>query len=245
MDRYSRQIGMPQIGSEGQERLAKASALVVGAGGLGSALLFCLAGAGVGRIGIADYDTIAESNLNRQFLHTTDGIGSDKLDSALVRLHAFNPSLHYEPHRCKVDEGNAAALITDYDIILAAVDNLPARAALNRACFKMCKPLVSGGVNGMFGSLQIVEPGKTPCLNCLYGDSPKAVAANSFAPVVSTISSLMAQAALLLMLGLPNPLAGTLLYFNGESMTFEKISISRNPSCTVCGEHENTVKPGF
>ena len=241
MERYSRQIGMPHIGHAGQERLAKASVLVVGAGGLGSALLFCLAGAGVGRIGIADFDTVAESNLNRQFLHTTDGIGTDKLDSALMRLKAFNPSLRYEPHRCKVNENNAAALVANYDIVLAAVDNLPTRAELNRACVKLGKPFVNGGVNGMFGTLQIVEPRKTACLTCIYGEKPKAPAATSFAPVVSTISSLMAQAALLLLLGLPNPLPNTILYFDGESMTFDKISVSRNPSCPVCGEPAEAV----
>lgn len=245
MERYSRQIGMPQIGAEGQERLAKTSVLVVGAGGLGSALLFCLAGAGVGRIGIAEFDTIDESNLNRQFLHTADGIGTDKLDSALARLQAFNPNLHYKLHRCEVDENNAADLVADYDIVLAAVDNMPARSALNRACVKLGKPLINGGVNGMFGSLQIVEPRKTACLTCIYGENPKAPKATSFAPVVSTISSLMAQAALLLLLGLPNPLPNTILYFDGESMTFEKISAPRNPSCPVCGENAEISKGNF
>ena len=239
MERYSRQLEMPQIGAEGQERLGKSSALVVGAGGLGSALLFCLAGAGVGRIGIADFDTIAESNLNRQFLHTTSEIGTDKLDSALARLQAFNPNLRYEPHRCKVDENNAELLIADYDIVLAAVDNMPARAALNRACVKLNKPFLNGGVNGMFGTLQIVEPKKTACLTCIYGQNSNAPAATSFAPVVSTISSLMAQAALLLLLGLPNPLPDTILFFDGEHITFEKLSVSRNCSCPVCGEYAN------
>lgn len=236
MERYSRQINMPQIGPAGQKKLAEASALVVGAGGLGSALLFCLAGAGLGRIGVADFDTIAESNLNRQFLHTTDGIGEDKLDSALTRLKAFNPTLRYEPHHCRIDENNAEALIADYDIVLAAVDNLSARQVLNHACVKLGKTFVNGGVNGMFGTLQIIEPGKTACLTCLYGENSKAPPASSFAPVVSTISSLMAQSALLLMLGLPNPLPNTLLYFDGEQMTFEKIPIFRDPLCSVCGE---------
>lgn len=235
MERYSRQINMPQIGPEGQKRLAEASALVVGAGGLGSALLFCLAGAGVGRIGVADFDTISKSNLNRQFLHTTDGIGEDKLDSALTRLKAFNPTLCYEPHHCRIDDNNAAALIADYDIVVAAVDNITAREELNQACVKLGKPFVNGGVNGMFGTLQIIEPGKTACLTCLYGENPKVPPASSFAPVVSTISSLMAQSALLLMLGLQNPLPNMLLYFDGERMTFERISISRSPSCPICG----------
>lgn len=227
---------MAQIGSEGQKRLEKASALVVGAGGLGSTLLFDLAGAGVGRIGVADFDTVSESNLNRQFLHTTDSVGTDKVDSALKRLKSFNPTIRFDSHRCCVDEDNALDLIAGYDIIIAAVDNMTARAALNLACVKLGKPLVNGGVDGMCGSLQIVEPGKTACLNCLYGENRKTLPAASFAPVVSTISSLMAQAALLLLLGLPNPLTEAILFFDGETMTFEKITVSRNHECSVCGE---------
>lgn len=236
MERYSRQMNMPQIGTDGQQMLTSASVLVVGAGGLGSTLLFDLAGVGVGRIGIVDFDTVSESNLNRQFLHTTDAIGTGKVDSALTRLVAFNPTLHFEPHRIQIDEDNAAALIADYDIILSAVDNMTARAALNHACVKLGKPLVNGGVNGMCGSLQIVVPKKTACLSCVYGESGKMPPTTSFAPVVSTISSLMAQAALLLLLGLPNPLQETLLFFDGEKMSFEKISVSRNPKCPICGD---------
>jgi len=235
LERYSRQIEMPQIGTEGQQRLENSSVLVVGAGGLGSTLLFDLAGAGVGRIGVADFDTVSESNLNRQFLHTADGIGMDKVDSALMRLKAFNPTLRFDRRRCRIDENNVEGLIADYDVIVAAVDNMNARAALNLACIKLGKPLVNGGVNGMCGSLQIVEPRKTACLNCLYGENRKMPVATSFAPVVSTISSLMAQAALLLLLGLQNPLTESILFFDGETMTFKKISISRNPDCPICG----------
>ena len=226
---------MPQIGPEGQKRLSEASALVVGVGGLGSALLFCLAGAGVGRIGLADLDTISESNLNRQFLHTTEAIGSDKVNSAMTRLRAFNPEIRYEPHHCRVDGGNASELAADYDLVLAAVDNMEARSFLNAACVKLGKPLVNGGVNGMCGTVQVVQPGKTACLNCLYGENHNSFPTSSFAPIVSTISSLMAQAALLLLLGLPNPLPNDLLIFDGETMTFEKIAVSRKPKCAVCG----------
>ncbi len=235
MERYSRQFNIPQIGAEGQRKLEKASVLVVGAGGLGSAALFCLAGAGVGTVGIADFDTIAESNLNRQFLHTTEGIGSDKLASALTRLEAFNPSIKLNAHRIKVDENNAEGLIEPYDLVIAAVDNMEARAVLNRACVKLSKPLINGGVSGMYGSMQIIEPGKTACLSCLLGEKPKQTPATSFAPVVSTISSLMSQAALLLILGQPNPLTETLLFFDGEKMSFERITLRRDPKCPVCG----------
>ena len=235
MERYSRQFYIPQIGAEGQQRLGKASVLVVGAGGLGSTLLFCLAGAGVGRIGIADFDTVSESNLNRQFLHTTEGIGTDKPDSAVARLKAFNPDITYETHYASVNEENVEGLVAEYDLIIAAVDNMPARVALNRACVKCGKPLINGGVNGMYGSLQIIEPGKTACLSCLLGEKQKQTPSTSFAPVVSTISALMADAVLLLILGLPNPLPETLLFFDGEKLAFEKIHLLRDPKCPVCG----------
>lgn len=235
MERYSRQFNIPQIGAEGQKKLEKASVIVVGAGGLGSTLLFCLAGAGVGRIGIADFDTVSESNLNRQFLHTTEGIGTDKLDSAVARLKAFNPDIMYETHNVRVNEENAEGLVAEYDLVIAAVDNLLARVALNRACVKCGKPLINGGVNGMYGSLQIVEPGKTACLSCLLGEKQKQTPSASFAPVVSAISALMADAALLLILGLPNPLPETLLFFDGEKLVFEKIRLPRDPKCPVCG----------
>ncbi|MEG1524493.1 MAG: HesA/MoeB/ThiF family protein [Clostridia bacterium] len=237
MDRYVRQVFMPEIGLAGQQRLQQASAFVVGAGGLGSALLFCLAGAGIGHLGIADFDTVSESNLNRQFLHTYQSLGKPKTDSAVARLQAFNPDLHYAPHNCRLGEDNAESLIGGYDIVLSAVDCFSTRLTLNRACLHLGKPLVNGAVDGMCGTLQIVEPGKTACLSCLYGDPPKNRSSLSFAPVVSVISSLMAQATLLLLLGRPNPLADTLLHFDGASLTFEKIPLRRNPNCSVCGEH--------
>ena len=236
MERYLKQLNIPMIGPEGQRRLSQSSALVVGAGGLGSALLFCLSGAGVGRIGIADFDTISLSNLNRQFLHTTDGIGADKLDSAIKRLTAFNPELRFEAHRCRIDKSNAASLVADYDLVLAAVDNFETRAVLNLACAKTGKALINGGVDGMSGTLQIIEPFKTACLSCIYGTTPKTPVANAFAPVVSTISSLMAQAALLLLLGLPNPLKDEILYFDAETLHFERITVARDPDCPICGK---------
>ncbi len=238
MERYLRQFNIPQIGAEGQRKLTEASILVVGAGGLGSAALFCLAGAGVVTIGIADFDTIAESNLNRQFLHTTEGIGTDKLDSALERLKAFNPLINLNAHRIKVSEDNAESLIEPYDLVISAVDNMETRYVLNRACVKRRKPLINGGVSGMYGSLQLIEPGKTACLSCLLGENQKQTTANSFAPVVSTISSLMAQAALLLVLGQTNPLKDELLFFDGEKMSFDKILLRRDPKCPVCGKLE-------
>jgi len=237
VERYERQILMPEIGMEGQEKLKNASVLVIGAGGLGSAALFCLAGAGVGKIGIVDCDTVSESNLNRQFLHTVEDIGREKTLSAVEKLKKFNPEPEYVTFQTEVTAENAEALLRGWDIVLPAVDNLPARRVINEACLRLGIPMVNGGVSGMIGSLQVVIPGETACLECLYGgvSAPKGPIA-SFAPVVSAVSSLMAQSALLWLLGQPLPFRESLLCFDGRSMKLEAVPLRKNPKCPVCGK---------
>lgn len=236
MERYERQILMPEIGAEGQKKLKSASVLVVGAGGLGSAALFCLAGAGVGRLGIVDCDTVSESNLNRQFLHTVEDLGREKTLSAVEKLRKFNPEPEYVLHQTELTVENAEELLRGWDIVLPAVDNLPARRVINEACLRLGIPMVNGGVSGMIGSLQVVIPGETACLECLYGgvSTPEGPIA-SFAPVVSTISALMAQAALLYLLGQLLPFRESLLCFDGRSMSLEAVPLRKNPKCPVCG----------
>ena len=236
MERYERQILMPEIGAEGQKKLKSASVLVVGAGGLGSAALYCLAGAGVGRLGIVDCDTVSESNLNRQFLHTVEDLGREKTLSAVEKLRKFNPEPEYVLYQTELTDENAEELLRGWDIVLPAVDNLPARRVINEACLRLGIPMVNGGVSGMIGSLQVVIPGETACLECLYGgvSAPEGPIA-SFAPVVSTISALMAQSALLYLLGQPLPFRESFLCFDGRSMTLEAVPLRKNPKCPVCG----------
>lgn len=236
-ERYERQILLPEIGEAGQERLLASSALVVGCGGLGSTLLYCLCGIGVGRIGFCDGDIVSRSNLNRQFLHGESDIGRSKTQSAFEKLTTFAPELLLEPFDEPLTDQNAAGIVSRYDVVLLAVDSLSARRIANRACVAANKPLVDGGIHGLHGTLLTVRPGKTACLACLYGETvPPKAQIPSFAPVVSCISALEAQSAANLLLGLPNPTDGRLLLFDGAALTTEFVSIGRNPDCPICGK---------
>ena len=235
-ERYARQILLPEIGQAGQARLLASSALVVGCGGLGSTLLYCLCGMGVGRIGFCDGDTVSLSNLNRQFLHTERDIGRNKAQSAYEKLSAFAPELKLEPMGFHLNSENAAQIVSGYDVALLAVDSLPARLVVNQACVQVGVPLVNAGINGLHGTLLTIRPDKSACLQCLYGDvTPAPAIPPSFAPVVSTIASLEAQSAANILLGLPNPTDGRMLLFDGRTMTTEFVAITQNKNCPVCG----------
>jgi adenylyltransferase/sulfurtransferase len=234
--RYERQMLLPQIGKAGQERLSASSALVVGCGGLASALLYDLCGMGIGRIGFCDGDTVALSNLNRQFLHSVSDLGRSKTQSALEKLAAFAPELTLEAHAFHLTDENAEYLVVRYDLVLLAVDSISARLIANRACVRATKPLIDAGIHGLNGSLYTYRPGRTACLACYYGDSAQKPTAPipSFAPVVSAISSLEALAAANILLDLPNPTDGRMLIFDGSGMTTQFVPIGKHPRCPVC-----------
>lgn len=234
--RYERQMLLPQIGVSGQEKLSAASVLVVGCGGLGSTLLYDLCGIGVGRIGFCDGDTVCLSNLNRQFLHTPADIGRSKVASANEKLRAFAPEINLEPHDFRLTDDSAFDVISSYDLVLLAVDSVPARLVVNRACVRAHVPLVDAGIHGLHGSVYAYRPGKTACLACYYGDLEPTQSGPipSFAPVVSAIASLEALCAANILLGLPNPTDGRMLLFDGSSMTTELVAIAKNPRCPVC-----------
>lgn len=234
-ERYASHVSLPGMGEAGQERLSRARALVVGAGGLGSVALYCLAGAGVGVIGIADGDTVSLGNLNRQFLHGTDTLGMPKVVSAVESLRRLNPEPEYRLFGEMLTDSSAENAVRGYDVVLAAVDSLSARLILNRACAKAGVPLVNGGVNGMDGVVQVVRYQKTACLACLYGDG--AASPNkpvSYPPVVSVISSLMAQCALSLLLTGESPLGSELLYYDARTLAFSRVPALRSETCPVC-----------
>jgi molybdopterin/thiamine biosynthesis adenylyltransferase len=235
-ERYSRHISMRQIGPDGQKRLLSSSALVIGAGGLGSTLLYCLAGAGVGRIGVMDGDTVSMSNLNRQFLHFEKDIGTPKVDSALEKLRAFNSTLEYVPIKDIITSENAEEYISDYDVIILSVDNLETRFVVNEACCRLKKPLINGGVDGMLGMLNLIIPGETPCLRCLYR-MPESPVRNpsSFAPVVSCISALEANLAAQVLLGCPPLPFDRVILFFGDDLSWHTEHASRREDCPVCG----------
>ena len=239
-ERYARQILLPEIGEQGQKKLSLSSALVVGCGGLGSTLLMSLCGMGVGRIGFCDGDVVARSNLNRQFLHTPRDIGRQKAQSAYEKLSAFAPELTLEPYPFILTRENAPEIVSRYDVVVLAVDSLPARLIVNEACVGKRVTLIDGGINGLHGTLLTVRPGKTACLHCLYGDVPPPHGpVASFAPVVSMISAMEAQAAANVLLGLENSTDGMMLLLDGARLTAERVRVRRREDCPVCGSLHN------
>lgn len=243
LERYRRQMNIPEIGEGGQRKLAASSVLVVGAGGLGGPLLYALAGAGVGRLVVADGDIVSLSNLNRQFLFAQDDLGRPKAEAAARRLSAFNPEITVEGKQLQLEEQNASELLAGCQLAVAAVDNLPARLALNAACAKGKILLVNGGVEGWYGSVQAVEFGKTPCLACCYAGTAPVEGGQALGAVTGAVASLMASVALQMLLG-HNPIPGELLFYDGKGMTLDKVPVERSPGCPVCGKGEKGLGIG-
>ena len=240
--RYSRHILLPQIGVEGQERLLSARALVVGAGGLGSPAALYLAAAGIGTIILADGDTVDLTNLQRQILHRSDRIGRPKAESGRETLFAINPGCQVIalPERLagmRLDAEVAAA-----DVVLDCCDNFATRHAINRACVKFAKPLVSGAAIRFDGQISVFDPGKpdSPCYHCLFPEGEdveevRCAVMGVFAPLTGVIGSMQAAEALKLLIGCGASLAGRLLLLEGLTMEWRAISIPRDPGCAVCG----------
>jgi molybdopterin/thiamine biosynthesis adenylyltransferase len=238
-ERYSRQIMLDQIGEEGQEKLGGSSVLVVGAGGLGSPVLYYLAAAGVGRLGIVDNDRVGLSNLQRQILHSTLSLGSPKVESAKDKLAALNPHLKLDTYRLRVTEENVAELISDYDLVVMAVDNYSTRYLLNEACFKAGKPLIEGAVDGFYGHTTSFIPPYGPCYQCLFPKKDGSERGNRSAPgvigyVPGVIGAIQAGETLKLILGIGQPLLGRLLLYNSLQAEFQTIPFTRAEDCPVC-----------
>ena len=235
--RYSRQISLPEIGPAGQALLAQKRVLVVGAGGLGSPVLFALAGAGIGHITIADMDTVSESNLNRQFLYREADLGRSKAIVAAERILAYHPDLSVDAVTEELTEYNAPARIDAHDLVIAAVDNRRSRLLINKYCCKYGRTMIDGGVRELSGYAAVIEPGRTPCYCCLFGidkKSPVKDPPGVLGSIAGTIGSLEATLALLILLGLENPLAGEILYFHAKKMSFDRLEIARDPECPHC-----------
>lgn len=244
LGRYARQHDIAEIGDAGQALLCASTVLVAGCGGLGGPLLYALAGAGVGTLRFADGDTVARTNLNRQFLFTEDDIGKNKARAAYERLHRFNPDIRLVPHPYAVTAESAPSLVAGCDAVALAVDSMATRLMLNAACVSAGVPLADGGVDGLCGTLATVVPGQTPCLCCLYGGmEPGAHKPEAFAPVVTAIAALEAQLVALMLLRQENPLLGKLLLFDGRSLSLEAAPVLRQPNCPVCGRSGADVSP--
>ncbi len=238
--RYKRQLIMPEIGEEGQLRLKDSSVIVVGTGGLGSPVLLYLAGAGVGRLGIVDDDQVELSNLQRQIVHHTEGLGLDKVESARQSLSRLNPEVQIDLHKCRLTEENAPSLVAPYDVVVVAVDNISTRYLLNAACVKMNKPLVEAGVSGFSGMATTIIPGETPCYHCLFPRQEAGLEEPKYKGIIGALAGLLgtieAVEAIKLLVGRGRLLTGRMLFVDGLAMDFREIDVKRNPDCGVCGD---------
>jgi len=238
--RYARQIILPQIGSEGQETLGKASVLIAGAGGLGSISSLYLAAAGVGHIIIADHDHVEESNLNRQLLHSEVSLGIEKTKSAAIRLTELNSSIKVTPVKAKMTRQSIDSIAKKVDIIVDATDNYSTRQILNQASLKYNIPFVFGGVKGFDGMVSCFVPGRTPCFECVIPCPKKADKSPGIIGATAGIAaSIQAMETIKLILNIgtkEDRLENRLLKFSGLDMKIKSILLEPDPECAICGD---------
>jgi len=242
VERYSRHIIMPQVGSAGQRQIIEGSVLVIGAGGLGSPVALYLALAGLGKIGIVDFDVVDRSNLQRQVLHQTDDIGKRKVISARETLLAHNPNIEVVTHEEPLTSDNAFRIMADYDIIVNGADNFATRYLANDAAYILKKPLVDGSILMFDGQATVYLPGNG-CYRCLYpappppGLVPSCAEAGVLGAMCATIGSIQATEVLKLVLGIGEPLVNRLLLYDALSLEFRTVRVRRDPSCPLCGDN--------
>jgi adenylyltransferase/sulfurtransferase len=241
--RYSRHLIMPEVGMSGQKKLRSASALIIGAGGLGSPLALYLAAAGVGRIGLVDYDVVDETNLQRQILHGTSAVGRSKLESAVARLRDLNPHVQVDPYDTPLNSENALEILAPYDVIVDGTDNFPTRYLVNDACVLLGKPNVYGSIFRFEGQASVFWAAKGPCYRCLFptppppGLVPSCAEGGVLGVLPGTIGAIQATETLKLLLNIGEPLIGRLLLYDALAMSFDFVQLRKNPKCPVCGEH--------
>ncbi len=246
--RYSRHLILPEIGEEGQKKLLAAKVLIIGAGGLGSPLGLYLAAAGVGTIGLVDFDVVDLSNLQRQILHTNDEIGKSKLNSAEKRIKAMNPDTHVIKHEARISSENALGLIRDYDVVIDGTDNFPTRYLVNDACVLLNKPNIYGSIFRFEGQATVFKPKTGPCYRCLYPEPPPPGMVPSCAEggvlgiLPGVIGVIQATEAVKLIVGKGEPLIGRLLLYNALDMTFRTVKLRRDKNCPVCGDRPTVTK---
>jgi len=250
LQRYSRHLIMPEVTSEGQNRLKAARVLCIGAGGLGSPAALYLAAAGVGTLGIVDFDDVDLSNLQRQILHGTKDIGRGKLESARDRLHDINPQIETELHKCRFSSENASQLVANYDVVVDGSDNFPTRYLSNDVCVFAHKPNVYGSVFRFEGQTTVFAPHLSgPCYRCLFPEPPppdsvpNCAQAGVLGVLPGIIGMLQAIETLKLILGIGEPLVGRLLHFDALKVKFRELNLRRDPQCPVCGENPTIFSP--
>ena len=247
VERYSRHIIMPQVGSKGQRKLMDSKVLIVGAGGLGSPISIYLALAGVGTIGIVDFDVVDLSNLQRQILHQNDDIGRRKVVSAKETLKGYNPEVEVIAHEEPLTSENAMGIIADYDIIINGADNFPARYLVNDASYLNNKPLVDGSILLFDGQTTVFLPGQG-CYRCLFpeppppGEVPSCAEAGVLGMLPGLVGSIQATETVKLILGVGNSLAGRLLLVDALDMEFRTVKLRRNEECPLCGDNPTVTE---
>src|SRR5262245_30675578 len=240
--RYGRHLLLPEVGLGGQRKLKAASVLLVGAGGLGSPLALYLAAAGVGRIGIVDFDVVDASNLQRQVLHGTPNVGRPKLESARARILEINPNVKVETFEARISSENAMELIKPFDVVVDGTDNFPTRYLVNDACVMLRKPNVYGSIYRFEGQASVFDARVGPCYRCLYPEPPPPGLVPSCAEggvlgvLPGVIGTIQALETLKLMLGVGESLVGRLLLFDALAMRFRELTLRKDPTCPICGE---------
>ena len=246
--RYSRHLILPDIALVGQQRLKAARVLLVGAGGLGSPAALYLAAAGVGTIGLVDWDVVDVTNLQRQILHGTAGIGVSKLDSARARLHDLNPHVHVETFAAKLTSANALDILRTFDIVVDGSDNFPTRYLVNDACVLLGKPNVYGSIFRFDGQASVFDAKRGPCYRCLFADPPPPDLVPSCAEggvlgvLPGIIGSIQALETIKLIVGVGESLVNRLLLFDARRMQFRELALAKDPACPVCGTNPTVTE---
>ncbi len=248
LQRYSRHLILPEVGVEGQRKLKAAKVLCVGTGGLGAPLALYLAAAGIGTLGLVDFDTVDASNLQRQIIHATPDVGKLKVDSAANKLHALNPALNIVKHNAMLTSANALEILKDYDIIADGTDNFQTRYLVNDACVLLGKPNAYASIFRFEGQASVFGAPGGPCYRCLYPEPPPPGLVPSCAEggVLGILPGLLgvvqATEVIKLILGIGEPLVGRLLLADALSMRFRELKLRRNPECPVCGDHPTVTE---
>jgi adenylyltransferase/sulfurtransferase len=248
VQRYSRHLIMPEVGMEGQLKLKRARVLTIGTGGLGAPLGLYLAAAGVGHLGLVDFDVVDSSNLQRQVTFTTADVGKPKSEAAKARLSALNPAIEIVSYETRLTSDNALELFRDYDIIVDGTDNFPTRFLVNDACVLLGKPNVYGSIFRFEGQATVFGYPGGPCYRCLYPEPPPPGLVPSCAEggvlgvLPGIVGSIQAMETIKLILGAGEPLVGRLLLFDALAMRFRELKLKRNPDCPICGDHRTITK---
>jgi sulfur-carrier protein adenylyltransferase/sulfurtransferase len=248
IQRYSRHLIMPEVGLEGQLKLKRARVLMIGTGGLGAPLGLYLAAAGVGHLGLVDFDVVDSSNLQRQVTFTTADVGKPKSEAAKARLSALNPMIEIQSFETRLTSDNALELFRDFDIIVDGTDNFPTRFLVNDACLLLGKPNVYGSIFRFEGQATVFGYPGGPCYRCLYPEPPPPGLVPSCAEggvlgvLPGIVGSIQAMETIKLILGAGEPLVGRLLLFDALAMRFRELKLRKNPDCPMCGDHRTITK---